>query len=208
MSSGSPESATPAERALALAEQRPDVGRHEAREVEGVLHALVEGHLADVVAVVDGRDAHGLEVEHGLHVHRARLRRRLLERGMLRLVLHRGLPLRHAPARGQVAVDQVVRRGLVGHEVGLEAAGLRALHQFREDLGRVAQQRDRHRFLGVAVLLDQFERMVDVARLLVDVAGAQAEVDARLLALDVERDRTRERGRERLRATHAAEAGP
>ena len=29
----------PAERALALAEERPDVGRHEAREVEGVRHA-------------------------------------------------------------------------------------------------------------------------------------------------------------------------
>jgi hypothetical protein len=63
----------PAERPLAAAEQRPHVGGHEAGEVEGVLHAGVEGHLADVVAVVDRRDAHGLEVEHGLHVHRAAL---------------------------------------------------------------------------------------------------------------------------------------
>ncbi len=61
----------PAERPPALAEQRADVRRHEAGEIEGVLHALVERDLADVVAVVDGRDAHRLEVEHGLHVHGA-----------------------------------------------------------------------------------------------------------------------------------------
>ncbi|EJL76703.1 hypothetical protein PMI12_02167 [Variovorax sp. CF313] len=126
---------------------------------------------------------------------------------MLRRVFHRGLPLRHAPARRQVAVDQVVRGGLVGHEVGLQAAGLRALHEFGQDVGGIAEQRDRHRFLRIAVLLDEFERVVDVARLLVDVACAQAEVDARLLALDVERDGARQRGRQRLRAAHAAEAG-
>jgi hypothetical protein len=43
----------PAERADAAAEQRADIGRHEAGEIEGVGDALVLGHLADVVAVVD-----------------------------------------------------------------------------------------------------------------------------------------------------------
>ena len=47
----------PAERPDAAAEQRPDVGGHEAGECEGVLDALVERDLADVVAVVEGRDA-------------------------------------------------------------------------------------------------------------------------------------------------------
>ena len=45
----------PAERALALAEQRPDVGRHEAGEVEGVLDAALRRLAAEVVAVVEGR---------------------------------------------------------------------------------------------------------------------------------------------------------
>ena len=44
----------PAERALALAEERPDVGGHEAGEVEGVLDAGLLRLGADVVAVVEG----------------------------------------------------------------------------------------------------------------------------------------------------------
>ena len=62
----------PAERPDAAAEERADIGRHEAREVEGVRDALVLRHLADVVAVVERRHAGLLEVEHGLDMHRHR----------------------------------------------------------------------------------------------------------------------------------------
>ena len=58
----------PAERADAAAEERADVGGDEAGEVEGVGDAVVKGFLADVVAIVEGRNAHGLEGEHGLDV--------------------------------------------------------------------------------------------------------------------------------------------
>ena len=54
---------------------------------------------------------------------------------------------------------------------------------------------------------DERERVVEVARLLVEVARAQAEVEARLLALDVQRHGPGERGGQGLRAAHAAEAG-
>src|SRR3546814_20963144 len=47
----------PAEGADAAAEQRADVGRHEARKVEGHGDAFVQRHLADDVAVVEGREA-------------------------------------------------------------------------------------------------------------------------------------------------------
>ena len=57
-SSGSPDSADPAERPLAAAKERADVGRHETREGERVGDALVQRHLADVVAVVECRHAH------------------------------------------------------------------------------------------------------------------------------------------------------
>ena len=59
----------PAERPLAFAEQRADVGGHEAREVERVRDAFVERDLPDVVAVVERRDALRVEGEHRLHVH-------------------------------------------------------------------------------------------------------------------------------------------
>ena len=106
----------PAERPDAAAEQRPDIGRHEAREVEGVGHAFVLRHLADVVAVVD-----------------ASARPCLWNSSMARTCVgHRLLappwrPPAGSRARGassqsasvqpcgQIAVDRIVRRGLVGH---------------------------------------------------------------------------------------------
>ncbi len=47
----------PAERADAAAEQRADIGRHEARESEGVFEAFVLGDLADIVAIIERRHA-------------------------------------------------------------------------------------------------------------------------------------------------------
>src|SRR5690606_8679980 len=70
----------------------------------------------------------------------------------------------------------------------------------------VAKQRDRLRLAGRGVLLDPRQRVVDIRGLLVDVAGAQAEVDAGLAAFDVQRTGAGQRGRQRLRATHAAQA--
>ena len=146
----------PAERADAAAEQRADVGRHEAREVEGVGHALVLGHLADVVAVVDGGDAAPVELEHGAHVlgHRALGGRASTPLGS---AARRALPLGERPALREVAVDGIVRRGLVGHHVGAHAAA----DELGEDVGGVAEQADRQRFLLRAGALDHGQRLVE-----------------------------------------------
>src|SRR5436190_6257051 len=45
----------PAERTYAAAEQRADIGRHEAWKSKGVLEPHVESDLADIVAVIEGR---------------------------------------------------------------------------------------------------------------------------------------------------------
>ncbi len=63
----------PAERALALTEQRPDVGLDKARLVEGVFDAHVIRHLAQIVAVVDHDRAAFLVFEHGPHLPAHRL---------------------------------------------------------------------------------------------------------------------------------------
>ena len=139
----------PAKRSPAFAKHRPNIGRHEAGEVERIFHAGIERDLADIVAIVDGRYPHRMEIEHGLHVHCARLRRLLRQLRMLRRILLRRFPLRDAPAERQVAVDQVVRRSLVGHQVRFHAAGARARNQLRQDFGRVAEQADRHRLPAV-----------------------------------------------------------
>ena len=89
----------PAERPLALAEQRPDVRRHEAREGERVGHALVERDLADVVAVVERRHALRVEGEHRLDVRDDRPLRRGDERRVLRRIGLRGAPALDASSR-------------------------------------------------------------------------------------------------------------
>ena len=196
----------PAERPPSFAKLRADVSGYETGEVEGILHALVERHLADVVAVIDSMHAHGVEIEHGLHVGGAGIGGRHRQARVALRVLLRRLPVRHAPAAWQIAVDQVMRGGLVRHQVRQHAARLGAAHQFRQHFGRVAQQADGNGFLAFGVVFDQFKGFVQAGRLLVQVARAQAEVDAALLAFDIERHGARHGGGQRLRAAHAAQA--
>ena len=118
------------------------------------------------------------------HVHGAGLRRACAIDARAR----RRLPARAAshcvdgPAVRQVAVDEVVRAGLVGHHVRPRIAA-RASDELRQQLGGVAEQR-RPRSARSASRATMRQRLVDVGRLVVEIAGAQAQVDARLLALD------------------------
>lgn len=93
--------------------------------------------------------------------------------------------------------------GLVGDHVRAYAAA----NQFRKDLGGIAQQGDGNGLAFGGVALDPRQGVVQVLGLLVDVATAQAEVDAALLALDVQRTGAGQGRRQRLGAAHAAKAG-
>ena len=127
----------PAERADAAAEQRADVGRHEAGESEGVGDALVLRHLPDVVAVVEGR--HAAPVRTPASPARARPSSAWRPaRPPWDRCSRRACPFGERPARGQIAVDRVVRRGLVGDRVRPHAAA----HELRQHLGGVAEQAD------------------------------------------------------------------
>src|SRR3546814_11979393 len=53
----------PAKRPDAAAEQRADIGGHEARKIEGVRDTLVLRHLADVVAVIERRHTRMVKIE-------------------------------------------------------------------------------------------------------------------------------------------------
>ena len=187
----------PAERALAFAEERADVRGHEAGKRERVGHAFVLRDLADVVAVVHGGNAAPVQLEHRVHVLHDRRARRRFHRLGIGLLLR--LPALDAPSRGKVAVHEIVRRGLVGDEVGPHAAA----RDLGKDLGRVAEEAHGHRRLGVE---HHRQRFVEVRRLLVEVARAQPHVDARLPAFDGEHRGARHGRGQRLRAAHAAEA--
>src|SRR5690606_35353561 len=76
-----------------------------------------------------------------------------------------------------------------------------------QDVGGIAQQGDRAGLAGLGVAPDARQRVVQVGGLFVDVAGAQAEVDTVLAALDGQAAGAGHGRGQRLRTAHAAEAG-
>ncbi len=96
-----------------------------------------------------------------------------------------------------------MRGGLVGDDVDLDAP----LEDLGEDLGGVADQADRPR--GAAPLGGQGlrDRVVQVRRDRVEVAGPQAPLEALGVDFDDEAHAVVHGDRERLRAAHAAAAG-
>ena len=100
-------------RNLRTAELKPWVRR----EGKGVFETLILGDLADIVAVVEGRDTHVLKGDHRLDMFAHRGAGSLFDG--LRIAFALFFPLRHRPALRQIAVDRIVSRGLVGdHEIG------------------------------------------------------------------------------------------
>ena len=194
----------PAERADPLAEQRPDIGRHEAGEGEGVLQPFLLRDLADVVAIVERRHARGPEADHRLDMraHRRACRRLHARRVGLGLCA----PFGDTPARRAITVQGVVGRGLVGHDVGAGAPRAHPGQKFGEDLGRVAEKAHGLRLALRAPAGDHGQRFIQRPGLGVEVAGADAEVDPRLVHLDGEAGGPGHHRRQRLRAAHAAEA--
>ncbi|MNO85326.1 hypothetical protein D3C76_766970 [compost metagenome] len=190
----------PAEGANALAEQRANVGRYEAGEVEGVFHPLLQRHLADVISIIERGGATGLQGQHGFHLAGHGVTSRLvhlLGRGFLQLA-----PLGDAPPLRQVAMDRVVGRGLVGHHIRGDAAG----HQLGEDVGGVAEQADGDGGAALLGLLDHGQRLIQAMSLLVDVAGLQAKIDAGLVALHGDHGEAGHGGGQGLSAAHATQA--
>ena len=123
----------PPKRPDPTAEQRPDIGRDEARVCERVVYAGFTGLTSEVVAIIENIAALPDVLEQAADVLRDRgarpphvlVRIRRPERGRLRHVE----PLRH------VAGERVVRGRLVGDEIEVLAAA----RQLGHDVGRVAE---------------------------------------------------------------------
>ena len=101
---------------------------------------------------------------------------------------------------GQIAVDRIVRRGLVGDRVGADAA-LRPSRAGSRRHCRAGRPRSA-RLRGS----DDLERLVDAGRAPVEIAGLEPLLDPALLAFDGDAMRAGHHRGERLRAAHAAEA--
>ena len=126
----------PAERALALAEERADVGGHEAGVVEGVSTPAFLCLGAHVVAVVEDGPCRGCRKSSIASTCRAMRGARRAVSGGVALAQRRGL-VKREPG-GNVAVQRIVGGGLVGDQVRAAAAP----HELRQHLGGVSDERD------------------------------------------------------------------
>ncbi len=97
-------------------------------------------------------------------------------------------------------MQRIVGAGLVGDQVWAYAAR----HQFRHDIGGVATQGNRDRFALLGVFIDTCEGVIQRVGLLIDVTGAQTEIDAALLALNIQGAGTCQGRCQRLCAPHPA----
>ena len=184
-----------------MAEQRPDVGGHESRVRECVGRATFLRLGPQVVPIVEDVGAAPAQLQHGAHVLRhggpcAAHVLLLVARAQLR-------GLFHGQARRDVPVQGIVRGRLVGEEIGNHPAP----HQLGQRLGRVHDHSDGDCFAPIPRLAGPAQRRVQRRRLLVEVALREPAAQALGIHLEPEEHRAGHRGRQRLRAAHAAEAG-
>ncbi len=189
----------PAERPDPSTEERADVGRHESGEVEGALHPRVKSDLADIVAIVKDRDAHVVELQHRAHVNGDRRPGRLDHTLWVGLAQRRGLFQR--PANGQVSVQRVVRRGLVGDRIRPHPAP----DQLRQDLRGIAQEAHRARLAGLARRFNGGHCTVKIRLHFIDKTHFQATFDTSGVTFHRQHRGTRHSTSQRLRAAHTAQ---
>ena len=193
----------PAEGAQALAEERADIGRNEARELEGTLVAGLAGLIADGVAVVKDLGTLILELDHSLDLGSHGLASLLGKGGRIRLGLV--VPVFHSDFRRQVG-QRVMCGGLVRDDVYGKFPGALAAQDLWEDLGGVAHEADGQGLLVLLGIQDQLEGLVKVGDNLIQVALVLTTLQAGLVHVHDEAGAAVEGDGQRLCAAHAAAA--
>ncbi len=190
----------PAERPLALAEERPDERGHETREVEGVGHAGSLGLGPDVVAVVERHGAGGLEGQHRADVigHRGHRTPDVLVRIAAPQVRRAG----HRDPRRNVAVQGVVGGSLVRDDV----ESLASPDQLGLHLRGVADQGDGFRAPGGRRLARPAEGFIQGVCEAVHVADLEPSRRPGLVHLDDQGHSAVHGHGQRLGAAHPAQA--
>ncbi len=111
----------PAERPFPLAEHRSDIGGDEAWEAEGLLQAAGLCLTTQVVPVVEDDCSAIEEPVHRFDVPHHRSERELAIAGGVLLAQSEGFVVAHPP--GNVAIQFIVSRGLIGDDIGDDPAG-------------------------------------------------------------------------------------
>ena len=191
----------PAEGTDAATEERPDIGRDEARVCECLIQAGSIRLTPQVVSIIENVTPHPDEIGHRPDVCHDRLGRE--PEVLLRIPLAKRRCLLEGNLGGDVTGERVVSRGLVGDEV----EHLAARDELRQDVRRIPPQADGERLPRRSGRTHPGERVVERRSLLVEVPGREPTVDRALVDLDAQDGSARHRRSERLGAAHSPEAG-
>ena len=190
----------PAERSLALTEQRSDVGGQKAGIVERPVESTEGGFRAQAVPVVEDL---GTLVGVGDHRRTVRRHRQPGPADELLRVVTGELCSGFDGEVGGYVRQRVVSARLVGHDVG----GKVAVDERRQDDRRIADDTYRERPACVAGSDTPSHGVIDGVGDLVEIAVLDPPSDAVLVHVDAQRHPTVHRDRQRLGAAHPAEAG-
>ena len=189
----------PPKRSLPLAKQRPDVFRHEAGDRKRIRHAGIPGLGADVVPVVECDGSAFLQVEHRPHM------RRDARAGALHVVIRRRAPQLGCrggrEAGGDVAVERIVCRRLIGDDVGGEPAP----HERRQHLRTIAHDCHREWLASPLRARAPVQRLVQRRRRAIEIPRLEPALDPCGIHFDRQTDPFIHRRGEWLRAAHAAQ---
>ncbi|OPZ72962.1 MAG: hypothetical protein BWY83_00375 [bacterium ADurb.Bin478] len=194
-----PAERNPTERSLAQTEQRPNEFRHKAGYVERPRHPIGQRFAAKVVAVIEHDGAAGLELQHSLNMANDGLPRHVFI--SLRISIPQTQRLLIHNAVRHITVENIVRRGLIRHHIGKNAAA--------DDLGQhvrgVAQQADRERSLLRFCFLHQIHGFIQLGAQPIKITGLQPAFDAMTIHLDAQTHRAVHGRCQRLSAAHTAQ---
>ena len=155
---------------------------------------------ANVVPVIESDRARLLQREHRLDVHRHRPHRSLDV--FVRIFRAQRDRFRERHSVRHIAVERIVRAGLIGQNIGNDAAS----HHFRQDIRAIADQPDRKRCRSLRACSISSQRFIErCARSCRNSRSAIASRSARDRLRSPRKTRAVHRRGERLRAAHAAQ---
>ena len=145
----------PAERPNGAGEQRAQISFREDLDIEGVRHPPFQGLGADQIAVVEHDGTGALESQHGADV--AHDGGAAFLHQCPWIVLPHPSHVFEAAAGRNIAINQIMRGGLIGHHIRDDAA----LEQRLKDIGGISLKADRRRAPLASRSIDHRHRGID-----------------------------------------------
>ena len=190
----------PAKRPASFAEKRADVGGNEPGKIVSVLYALLESEGPNVIPVIERDRSQLLQGQHAFHMFSHGFKRAFAI--CLGIAFAQLGSLRHIEPLRNVAANRIVRAGLIRQQIGHHAAP----REFGNHVRAISHQAYGSGFALANCVLQNAKSFVEIVHHHVAVAGLHTALDVLGVHVNSQKCSAIQRGSERLRATHSAEA--